>query len=188
MAVITPEQATQTTQELAAKKRNNSRVVQAFLEPGVYIEFKVREDFYNFFGITPAIPQSADKAVSKYKPPSTATTPRPPSNKGNGVSYRTKGRSLAGKTITFPVAGADAPPVNSKTPTKKKKTMTIRVPNIMSAAAIAVWVNTAFAAGTKRPNSFKLASGTEVGIDPGMNDPTKLKPISSMKGKAEVTP
>ncbi|MEG4516504.1 MULTISPECIES: hypothetical protein [unclassified Microcoleus] len=187
MAVITQEQATQTTQELTAKPRIQSRVVQAFVEPGVYVEFTVREDFYNFFEVVPVLPQSADKAISKYKPPSTATTPRPPSNKGNGVTYRNKSRKLAGKKIKFPVKGADAPPVNSKNAAKKKKTMTIRVPSIMSAAAIAIWVNTAFSSATKRPSSFTLESGTEIGIDPNFTDPTQLKPMSSIKGKSEVT-
>jgi hypothetical protein len=32
-----------------------------------------------------------------------------------------------------------------------------------------------------------LASGTIIGIDPGMNDPTKLKPLRSIKGKTETT-
>jgi hypothetical protein len=30
-----------------------------------------------------------------------------------------------------------------------------------------------------------LASGTEIGIDPTMNDPAKLKPLRSIKGAQE---
>ena len=102
------------------------------------------------------------------------------------MSYKSKTRNLAGKTIKFRITGADAPPVKASAPEKRKKTMTIRVPSILSAAAIAVWVNTAFSATNKRPTAFELASGTEVGIDPGMNDPTKLKPLRSIRGKTEA--
>lgn len=186
MAVITAPQATDETQALTAKKGIQSRVVQAYVEPGVYVEFRVREDFYNYFEITPQIQASADKAVTRYKAGSTgATTGTSNTNKGNGVSYRSKSRRLAGKKIKFPVTGATAPPVNSKNATKKKKTMTIRVPSILSAAAIAVWVNTAFQQN-RRPTFFTLESGTEVGIDPGMSEPAKLKPLKSVKGKSET--
>lgn len=187
MAPITQAQATDETQALTAKPGIQSRIVQAFVEPNVYVEFRVREDFYNYFDIKAVLPTSADKAVTRYKPGTAGTgtgAAKPPSNKGNGVSYRSKSRRLAGKKIKFPVAGASAPLVNSKG-TKTKKTMTIRVPSILSAAAIALWVNTAFDA-TRRPTSFTLESGTEVGIDPGMNDPTRLKPLKSIKGKSET--
>jgi|GEM_PF-2561230 hypothetical protein len=186
MAVITTQQATDEGQVLAAKKGVQSRTVQAYVEPGVYIEFKVREDFYNYFDIGPTIQPSADKGVTRYKPRSTgATAGSSDTNKGNGVSYRRKGNKLAGKTIKFRITGADAPPVKASNPEKKKKTMTIRVPSIMSAAALAVWINTAFSSTTKRPTFFELASGTEIGIDPTMSDPTKLKPLKSIKGKQE---
>lgn len=187
MAVQTQAQATQETQDLTAKKGIQSRVVQAYIEPGVYVEFRVREDFYNYFEIKPAVEASADIAVSKYKPGSTggATAGASDTNKGNGVTYRSKSKRLAGKKIKFPVTGASAPAVNTKNPAKKKKTMTIRVPTIMSAAAIALWINTAFDAN-KRPTYFTLESGTEVGIDPNMNAATKLKPLKSIKGKSET--
>jgi hypothetical protein len=184
--VQTQQQASDKTQELAAKKGIQSRTVQAYVEPGVYLEFKVREDFYNYFDIIPAVQPSADQAVTRYRPRTTGTTAgSSDTNKGNGVSYKNKGRKLAGKTIKFRITGADAPPVKASDPTKKKKTMTIRVPSIMSASALAVWINTAFSSTTKRPTAFELASGTEVSIDPGMNDPSKLKPLKSIKGKAE---
>ena len=187
MAVITTQQATDEGQRLAAIRGNQSRRVQAYVEPGVYIEFEVKEDFYNYFNIIPAVQPTADQGVSRYRPTRTPTgTPRPPSNKGNGVSYKNKSRKLAGKTIKFSITGADAPPVRASAPEKKKKTMTIRVPTILSAAAIAVWINTAFSAVAKRPTAFVLASGTEIVIDPGMNDPTKLKPLRSIKGKLEA--
>jgi len=186
MAVITTQQATDEGQALAAKKGNQSRTVQAYVEPGVYLEFQVREDFYNYFDIVPAIQPSADQAVTRYKPKTTgAAAGSSDTNKGNGVSYRRKGRKLAGKTIKFNITGADAPPVKASAPEKKKKTMTIRVPSILSATALAVWINTAFSSTTKRPTSFELASGTVIGIDPTMNDPTKLKPLKSIKGKQE---
>lgn len=170
---------------MTAKKGIQSRIVQVYIEPGVYVEFRVREDFYNYFDITRNIQPSADKAVTKYKPTTTgAAAETSNTNKGNGVTYRTEGRRLAGKKIKFPVTGASAPPVNTKTPEKKKKTMTIRVPSILSAAALAVWVNTAFAQA-KRPTFFTLESGTEIGIDPTMSDQTKLKPLKSVKGKTE---
>ena len=181
----TPQEETQITQELTAKKGIQSRVVQAYVEPGVYLEFRVREDFYNYFGLKPTIATTADIAVTKYKPGTGGgTTAKADTNKGNGVSYRSKNRSLAGKKIKFPVTGGDAPLVNSKG-TKRKKTMTIRVPSILSAAAIALWVNTAMDA-TRRPAYFTLESGTEVGIDPTMTEPTKLKPLKSIKGKQEA--
>jgi hypothetical protein len=187
MTVISAPQATEESQKLAAIRGNQSRRVQAYVEPGVYIDFEVREDFYNYFNIIPAVQPTADKGVSRYRPTRASTgTPRPPTNKGNGVSYRNKARKLAGKTIQFSITGADAPPVRASAPEKKKKTMTIRVPSILSAAAIAVWINTAFSATAKRPTSFLLASGTEIGIDPGMNDPTKLKPLRSIRGKTEA--
>jgi hypothetical protein len=187
VAPITTQQATDEGQKLAAVRGNQSRKVQAYVEPGVYVEFEVREDFYNYFDIIPAVQPAADQGVSRYRAPRTSTaTPRPPSNKGNGVSYKNKARKLAGKTIKFKISGADAPPVRASAPEKKKKTMTIRVPSILSAAAIAVWVNTAFSSTTKRPTEFFLASGTEVGIDPGMNDPTRLKPLRSIRGKTEA--
>jgi len=187
VAPITTQQATDEGQRLAAQRGNQSRKVQAYVEPGVYVEFKVREDFYNYFDILPAVQPTADQGVSRYRAPRSSTgTPRPPSNKGNGVSYTNKARNLAGKTIKFAISGADAPPVKASDPTKKKKTMTIRVPSILSAAAIAVWVNTAFSSTAKRPTAFVLASGTEVGIDPGMNDPTRLKPLRSIRGRAEA--
>lgn len=188
MAEEPQEQATQTniTQELAAKKGIQSRVVQAYVEPNVYLEFKVREDFYNYFGLKPTIATTADAAVTKYQPGTgTGTGVKADTNKGNGVSYRSKGKSLAGKKIKFATTGGDPPPVNSKDPTKKKKTMTIRVPTILSAAAIALWVNTAMDA-TRRPTHFTLESGTEVWIDPTMNESTKLKPLKSIKGKSET--
>ncbi|MBE9164188.1 hypothetical protein [Tychonema sp. LEGE 06208] len=181
-------QAEQTdiTQELTAKKGIQSRVVQAYVEPNVYLEFKVREDFYNYFGLKPTIATTADVAVTKYKPGTgTGTGTASDNNKGNGVSYRSKGKSLAGKKIKFPTTGGDPPPVNSKNVAKKKKTMTIRVPTILSAAAIALWVNTAMDAN-RRPKYFTLESGTEVWIDPGMTEATKLKPLKSIKGKSEA--
>jgi hypothetical protein len=186
MAVITAQQATNEGQALAAKRGVQSRTVQAYVEPGVYLEFKVREDFYNYFDIIPAIQPSADKAVTRYRPrPTGATAGSSDTNKGNGVSYKRKGNKLAGKTIKFRITGADAPPVRASAPEKKKKTMTIRVPSILSAAALAVWINTAFSSTTKRPTSFELASGTEIGIDPTMNDPAKLKPLRSIRGRQE---
>jgi len=39
--VQTQQQASDKTQELAAKKGIQSRTVQAYVEPGVYLEFKV---------------------------------------------------------------------------------------------------------------------------------------------------
>ena len=186
MAVQTQQQATDEGQVLAAKRGNQSRTVQAYVEPNVYLEFKVREDFYNYFDIVPAIQTSADKGVTRYRPRTPgAGTGSSDTNKGNGVSYKRKGSKLAGKTIKFNITGADAPPVKASAPDKKKKTMTIRVPSIMSAAAIAVWINTAFSSTTKRPTAFVLASGTEIGIDPTMNDPAKLKPLRSIKGRQE---
>jgi hypothetical protein len=184
MAVQTPQQANDETPILAAKPGIPSRKVQVYVEPNVSLEFWVREDFYNYFEVTPQVQTSADKAVTRYKA-GTGTTGTSDTNKGNGVSYSTKGRKLAGKKIKFPVTGASAPPVNSKNTTKKKKTMTIRVPSILSAAAIAVWVNTAFAQN-RRPTSFTLESGTVVEIDPTMTDPAKLKPLKSIKGKTET--
>jgi hypothetical protein len=184
--VITTQQATDEGQELAKNKGVQSRKVPAYVESGVYMEFRVREDFYNYFDIIPAVQASADQAVSRYKPKTTgATTGSSDTNKGNGVSYSRNGQRLAGKTIKFRITGADAPPVKASNPEKKKKTMTIRVPSIMSAAAIAVWINTAFSSTTKRPTSFELASGTVIGIDPEMNNSTKLKPLKSIKGKKE---
>ena len=182
----TPQQQTEITQELTAKKGIQSRIVQAYVDPGVYLEFRVREDFYNYFGLKPTIATSADAAVTRYKPTSTGGggAAKADTNKGNGVSYRSKGRRMAGKKIKFPTTGGDAPLVNSKG-TKKKKTMTIRVPTILSAAAIALWVNTAMDA-PRRPAYFTLESGTEVGIDPAMTESTKLKPLKSIKGKKEL--
>ena len=187
MAVQTQQQEADKTQELTAQTGVQSRVVQAYVEPGVYVEFRVREDFYNYFDIVPAVQTTADKGVSRYRPAgATAGTGSSDTNKGNGVSYETKNKTLAGKTIKFNIKGADAPPVRASAPAKKKKTMTIRVPTILSAAALAVWINTAFSATAKRPTFFTLASGTKVRIDPEMNDPTKLKPLRSIKGKNET--
>ncbi|MEG4801586.1 hypothetical protein QUB63_17000 [Microcoleus sp. ARI1-B5] len=182
----TPQQQSDITTELTAKKGIQSRVVQAYVEPNVYLEFRVREDFYNYFGLQPTIALTADAAVTRYKPGSAgATAGTSDTNKGNGVSYRSKSRKLAGKKIKFPVTGADAPPVSAAKPDKKKKTMTIRVPSILSAAAIALWVNTAMQAN-RRPAYFTLESGTEVVIDPKMTESTKLKPLKSIKGKTEA--
>jgi len=121
---LTSEETKKLLDEVEAKKGNQYVRVDAYLEATSYVSFSVKEDFYKYFGVKPVVAPTAKKAVPKK--PATGKTPAD-TNKGNGVSYQTKGQSLPDKKIKVPVTGGDAPPLNSKT-TKKKKTMTFRVP------------------------------------------------------------
>lgn len=150
--------------------------VQAYLEASSYVEFSVREDFFNYYGVKTVVAQTAKRATPK-KTSTTAGSKE--TNKGNGVSYQNKSGKLPDKKIRVPTTGGDAPPVNAKNP-KKKKWMTFRVPSYMSSAAVALWINTAFDANRK-PGFFVLESGTRVNIDPSFTDPSKLKPLKSFK-------
>jgi hypothetical protein len=172
----TSEQAKKELDEVTAKKGNQLLLVQAYLEPSSYVNFYVREDFYKYYGVKNVVATTAKKAEPKR---ATATTPKD-TNKGNGVSYKNKGKKLPDKKIKIPTTGGDAPPVNSKNPGKLKKWMTFRVPSYLSSAAIAIWINTAFDAN-RRPSYFILESGTQVNIDPTSNDPAKLKTLKSFK-------
>jgi hypothetical protein len=53
MAVQTPQQAKDEAPILAAKPGIPFRKVQVYVEPKVYLEFWVHEDFYNYFEVTP---------------------------------------------------------------------------------------------------------------------------------------
>lgn len=185
MAPQTPAEQEKTIDELKEKPGIQSLITQAYIEPNVYVEFSIREDFQAYYGVKPTIAASADKAVTRFKAGTgTATGGTSDTNKGNGVSYSYKGRKMAGKKIKVPTTGGDAPLVNSKT-TKRKKWMSFRVPSMLSSAAIALWINTSMDAN-RRPSYFILESGTRVNIDPQMNDPAKLKPLKSVKGKSEA--
>ncbi|MEG4302192.1 hypothetical protein [Microcoleus sp. D3_18a_C4] len=175
----TAEQAEKEIEAATATPKIQRVLVQAYLEPTTYINFYVREDFRNYYGIKTVVQSTATKAEPK-RPVST-TTPKI-TNKGNGVSYSNKGQKLPDKRIKIPTTGGDAPLVNSKT-TKRKKWMTFRVPTYMSSAAIALWINTAFDA-TRKPTYFILESGTRINIDSTFTEPSKLKPLASFKSAA----
>lgn len=172
----TQEQLKKETDELEAKKGNQYVRVDAYLEATSYVSFFVREDFFKYYGVKVVVAASAKKA----QPKKLAATGTPKdTNKGNGVSYNTKNSKLPDKKIKIPTTGGDAPPVNSKS-TKKKKFMTFRVPSYLSAAAVALWINTAFDENRK-PSYFLLESGTRVNIDPTFKEPSKLKALKSFK-------
>jgi hypothetical protein len=172
----TTDEAKKESDEVAAQKGIQMRLVQAYLEPSSYVNFFVREDFYSYFGVKPVVATTAKKAEPR-KPAKTGT-PKD-TNKGNGVSYHSKSKKLPDKKIKVPTTGGDAPLVNSKG-TKKKKWMTFRVPSYLSSSAVALWINTAFDAN-RRPSYFMLESGTRVSIDPTFTDPSKLKTLKSFK-------
>ncbi|MBE9122873.1 hypothetical protein IQ269_19240 [Tychonema sp. LEGE 07199] len=171
----TAEQSKKELDEVAGKKGTQRVLVQAYLEPTTYINFYVREDFYNYYGVKVVVASTATKAEPK-RPVKTGSKV---TNKGNGVSYSNKGQKLPDKKIKVPTTGGDAPLVNSKG-TKRKKWMTFRVPTYMSSAAVALWINTAFDANRK-PTYFMLESGTRVNIDSTLVEPSKLKPLASFK-------
>jgi chromatin remodeling complex protein RSC6 len=173
---LTTEDAKKEGDLLAEKKGNQYRTVQAYLEATSYVNFSVREDFYNYFGVKPTVASTAKRAVPR-RPAKTATSTD--TNKGNGVSYENKSGKLPDKKIQVPTTGGDAPLVHSKT-TKRKKWMTFHVPSYLSSSAIALWINTAFDAN-RRPTFFVLESGTKVRIDPTFTDPSKLKALKSFK-------
>lgn len=134
------EEAKKQLDEVEAKKGNQYVKVDAYLEANSYISFHVKEDFYKYFGVKVVVATTAKKAQPRRLG---ATTAAKDTNKGNGVSYTTKASKLPDKKIKVPTTGGDAPALNSKS-TKKKKTMTFRVPSYMSSAAVALWINTAF--------------------------------------------
>ena len=173
---ISAEGAKQEVDQAAEKKGNQDIRVQAYLESTSYVNFSVREDFYNYYGVKPVVAETARKAVPK-RPASTTTSAD--TNKGNGVSYQNKNSKKPDKKIKVPTTGGDAPLVHSKT-TKRKKWMTFRVPSYMPSAAVALWINTAFDAN-RRPSYFILESGTRVNIDPTFVEPSKLKALKSFK-------
>jgi hypothetical protein len=172
----TQEQLKKELDELEAKKGNQSIQVSAYIEANSYVNFFVSEEFFKYYGVKAVVASTAKRAVPK-KPARTGT-PKD-TNKGNGVSYNTKSSKRPDKLIKIPTTGGDAPALNSKS-TKKKKTMSFRVPAYMSSAAIALWINTAFDAN-RRPSYFTLRSGTRVNIDPTFIEPSKLKPLKSFK-------
>jgi len=172
----TDEQIKKELDELEAKKGIQQVRVNAYLEANSYVSFFVREDFYKYYGVKVVVSATAKKAVPKRI---AATGTPKETNKGNGVSYTNKNSKAPDKLIRIPTTGGDAPPLNSKN-TKKKKTMSFRVPSYLSSAAIALWINTAFDTNRK-PSYFILRSGTRVNIDPTFTDPAKLKPLKSFK-------
>lgn len=172
----TTEEAKKELDEVAAKKGNQRLLVQAYLEPTSYINFYVREDFYNYYGVKVVVVPPATKAEPKKL--AKTTTPKV-TNKGNGVSYSSKSQKMPDKKIKIPTTGGDAPLINSKS-TKRKKWMTFRVPTYMSSAAVALWINTAFDE-SRKPTYFILESGTRVNIDSTLKEPSKLKPLASFK-------
>lgn len=171
----TTDEAKKELDEVEAKKGNQYVRVNAYLEPASYVSFFVKEDFYKYYGVKVVVPATVKKA----EPKRITTTAPKDTNKGNGVSYQTKGRKLPDKKIKVPTTGGDAPLVNSKG-TKRKKWMTFRVPSYLSSAAVALWINTAFDANRK-PSYFVLESGTRINIDPSFAEASKLKPLKSFK-------
>ncbi|MEG4863650.1 MULTISPECIES: hypothetical protein [unclassified Microcoleus] len=172
----TTEDTKKELDEVTEKKGIQRILVQAYLEPTTYVNFYVREDFYKYYDIKVVVADTATKARPK-RPTKTSSSKE--TNKGNGVSYSSKGRKLPDKKIKVPTTGGDAPLVKANG-TKRKKWMTFRVPTYMSAAAIALWINTAFDAN-RRPTYFILESGTRVNIDSTLTEPSKLKPLASFK-------
>jgi len=172
----TIEEAKKQLDEAETQKGSQYLSVNAYLEANSYTTFSVKEDFYKYYGVKVVVSATAKKAQPKR---AARTTAAKDTNKGNGVSYTTKSSKLPDKKIKVPTTGGDAPPLNSKS-TKKKKTMTFRVPSYMSSAAIALWINMAFDAN-RRPSYFVLESGTRVNIDPSFTDPSKLKALKSFR-------
>lgn len=173
---LTQEETKKELDELEEIKGNQLVKVNAYLEATSYISFFVREDFFKYYGVKVVVAEGVKKAQPKKKE---TTTEKKDTNKGNGVSYKTKNSKLPDKKIKIPTTGGDVPPVNSKS-TKKKKFMTFRVPSYLSSAAVALWINTAFDENRK-PSYFFLESGTKVNIDPTFKEPSKLKAIKSFK-------
>ncbi len=173
---ISAEGAKKQIDQAGETKGNQDIGVQAYLEPTSYVNFSVREDLYNYYGVKPVVAETARKAVPKR---AVSITPPADTNKGNGVSYQSKNGKKPDRKIKIPTTGGEPPLVHSKT-TKRKKWMTFRVPSYMPSAAVALWINTAFDTA-RRPTFFILESGTRVNIDPNFTDPAKLKTLKSFK-------
>ncbi|MEG4999385.1 hypothetical protein [Microcoleus sp. B4-D4] len=159
----------------AEKPGTQSVTVAALVDPTGYIQFKIREDFVNHFGITPTSTalEGATLFVPKKKAGTggTGTKPVTPNSAGAGT-VKSNNAKIIGRAIKVPTGGGYTRKI--KGVQKPIKEVTIRVPSTMSLTAIILWINTSFTGTTKKPSYFITSAGSRVSINSTFTDKSKL--------------